>query len=304
MTLHTQSKAFLSLSADSARPPWYEMSLEEARRTFDQFEPLLGPSPELVRVEDRELESGVCVRLYANTKESRPVIMYFHGGGWVLGNIQSHDALCRRLAVESSCTVVSVDYRLSPESPFPGPVNDCYDATRWVVENASQLGVDASRLAVAGDSAGGQLAAAVCLKSRDESGPAIALQALLYPVVEPDFETTSYRDFADGYGLTRETMRWFWAQFLGDQLATQLAAPLRAESLSGLPPAIVLTAEYDVLRDEGITLAQRLEAEGVEVKHLAYDGMLHGFIHFAGFFETGLQAGKAIAQEIGDRLRS
>lgn len=304
MTLHPQSKAFLSLSADSARPPWYEMSLEDARRTFDQFEPLLGPSPELVRVEDHELESGICVRLYANTEEPGPVVMYFHGGGWVLGNIQSHDALCRRLALESDCTVVSVDYRLSPESPFPGPVNDCYDATCWVVKNSSQLGVDATRLAVAGDSAGGQLSAAVCLKSRDESGPAISLQALLYPVVEPDFETQSYRDFADGYGLTRETMRWFWAQFLGDQAPTRLAAPLRAESLSGLPPAIVLTAEYDVLRDEGISLAQRFEADDVDIKQLACDGMLHGFIHFAGFFETGIQAGTAIAQEIGNRLRS
>ncbi|MEO1525242.1 MAG: alpha/beta hydrolase [Planctomycetota bacterium] len=303
MTLHPQSKAFLTLAAESARPQWYEMPLAEARRIFDQFAPLLGEKPELDRIEDHLLEHGVRVRLYSSGDTPRPVIMYFHGGGWVLGNIESHDPLCRRLAVESGCAVVSVDYRLSPESRFPGPVEDCYHATTWVREHADDLGVDANRIAVAGDSAGGQLSAAVCLKARDEDGPPIALQALLYPVVEPNFDTESYRAFADGYGLTRDTMRWFWEQFLGDQEPTPLAAPSLAQSLGGVPPAIVVTAEYDVLRDEGIALAEKMKTDGVDVQHVAYDGMLHGFIHFAGFFETGLEAGKTIAVEIGNRLR-
>ncbi|MEL6109632.1 MAG: alpha/beta hydrolase [Planctomycetota bacterium] len=280
------------------------MPLHEARRVFNQFEPLLGPKPDVRRVEDHQLDDGFRVRLYANGEPPQPVVMYFHGGGWVLGDLESHDPLCRRLAVDSGCTIVSVDYRLSPESPFPGPVNECFNATTWVVENAARLNIDATRIAVAGDSAGGHLALAVCLKARDSGGPPIKLQTLLYPVVEPDFETESYRSFADGYGLTRETMRWFWGQFLGSQSPSPLATPLHAATMAGLPPAIIVTAEYDVLRDEATTLIQRLHRDGVEAEHHACDGMLHGFIHFAGFFETGLRVGQTIAHEIGERLRS
>ena len=207
----------------------------------------------------------------------------------------------RSIPVAPSCPSI-IGFR--PRARSRGPVDDCFNATNWVVENAAQLRVDASRIAVAGDSAGGHLSLAVSLKARDHAGPPISLQTLLYPVVDPDFETESYHLFADGYGLTRETMRWFWEQFLGSQPPSPLATPLLADSFAGLPPAILVTAEYDVLRDEGVTLFERLRGDGVEVEYQPCDGMLHGFIHFAGFFENGLQVGQSIARQIGERLRS
>jgi acetyl esterase len=230
--------------------------------------------------------------------------MFFHGGGWVLGNIETHDPLCRRLAANSGCAVVSVDYGLSPENPFPGPVNDCYEATQHVISNASQLNVDASRLAVAGDSAGGHLAASVAIKAREEAGPEIALQVLLYPVIEPVFDSGSYQKFADGFGLTRKNMIWFWRQFFDGRDPLTDAAPSHADSHRELPPAMVITAQYDVLSDEGNAYARQLQTAGVDVFHRQYDGMLHAFLHFAGLFDTGMEAGREIAQEVGRRLRA
>jgi len=264
---------------------------------------MCGDAPDVARVENHTLPSGVHVRLYAHGDEPAPVIVFFHGGGWVLGNLETHDPMCRRLATESQCAVLAVDYGLSPENAFPGPIDDCYEATCFVADHADRMKIDATRIAVAGDSAGGHLAASVALRGRDRSGPPIALQALWYPVIEADFETESYQRFAEGFGLTRDSMKWFWQQFLGDHSEPNEASPAYAKSHRDLPPAIVVTAEYDVLRDEGVRYAQRLRDAGIDVTHRPVEGMLHGFLHFAGLFDTGVQVGRELAQEIGQRLR-
>jgi len=228
--------------------------------------------------------------------------LYMHGGGWVLGNLDTHDALCRQLAAESDCVVVAVDYGLSPESKFPEPLDDCFDVLNYVIEHCGALGIDTERLAVAGDSAGGNLAAALALKTSQQGGPKIEMQLLIYPVIEPNFESESYQLFADGFGLSRPVMQWFWQQYLADQnqLQDPLAVLTRAETLTGLPRAHVITAEYDVLRDEGELYAQLLTAAGVPTTVKRYDGMLHGFIHFGGVFD----ASQVALQEIGQVLRA
>lgn len=307
MPLHPQSQAFIDSLAEQTPPSWQELGVKEAREVFDSFEPMYGDAPAVERVEDHVTPDGIRTRLYvnqadSNETESPPVMMFFHGGGWVLGSIETHDALCRRMAVHSGCAVVSVDYRRSPENAFPGPVDDCYAATEFVATRAGDLGLDASRLAVAGDSAGGHLATCVAIKSRDQSGPPISVQVLLYPVIQPDFETDSYNAFAEGYGLTRASMQWFWQNFLGHQHPSPASVPSQMAMLAGLPAAIVLTAEYDVLRDEGASYANQLKQAGVDVRHRQADGMLHGFLHFAGLFDPGIEIGKEIAEEIGNRL--
>jgi acetyl esterase len=304
MPLHPQAKAFIENLLEQNPPGWEELGVSEAREVFESFAPMLGAAPVLSRVEDHVLPGGVRVRLYCDQTGPMPVVMFFHGGGWVLGNVETHDAMCRRLAVDSGCAIVSVDYGLSPENTFPGPILDCYRATESVYEMATELNVDGSRLAVAGDSAGGHLAASVAIKARDESGPPIALQVLMYPVIEPNFESGSYRAFAEGFGLTQSNMRWFWEQFLGGREACVEAMPSHAKSHRGLPPALILTAQYDVLRDEGNAYSLKLQRDNVQVSHSQCDGMLHGFLHFAGLFDTGIEVGRNIGQEIGSRLRA
>lgn len=303
MPLTQQAQAFLDAIAESNPPAWEDLPPQEGRDAFDGFVDLFGEGPDLARVEDHTLPGDVKVRLYAHANDKpQPAVMYFHGGGWVLGNIQTHDALCRRVAMVSQCTVISVDYALAPENPFPKPLDDCYSATATVASQASDFNVDPSRIAVAGDSAGGNLAAAVSIRARDQSGPSIKLQVLLYPVIEPDFETESYRQFADSHGLTRANMKWFWEQYLGGQTAGPLAAINRAESLNGLPPAHVVTAEYDVLRDEGEAYARKLITAGVRTTAKRYDSNLHGFVHFAAMFDDGLIATHEIAEVLKSHL--
>jgi acetyl esterase len=209
-----------------------------------------------------------------------------------LGDRDTHDALCRRLANRASSIVVSVEYRRAPENKFPTPLEDCFAASCFVAENAHLWQGDAGRLAVAGDSAGGNLAAAVAIMARDRGGPAIQFQLLLYPVLQKDFETRSYRAYAEGYGLTRGAMEWFWRQYLRDDNDAQnpYAAPLRTEDPSRLPPTHVVTAEYDVLRDVGHAIAGRLREAGVPTTDEQYQGMIHGFTHFSGVFDIGQQS--------------
>lgn len=301
MPLNPQAQAFLDAIAANNPPGWEELSPQEGREAFAGFVELFGEGPALTRVEDHTLSGDVRIRLYADDDDGpQPAVMYFHGGGWVLGNIQTHDALCRRLAKASRCAVISVDYGLAPENPFPKPLDDCYLATTEIASHAAEFNINADRLSVAGDSAGGNLAAAVSIRSRDDDGPSIKLQVLIYPVVNPDFETESYQRFATGHGLTRASMQWFWQQYIGDREAGPLAAISKADSLQGLPPAHIVTAEYDVLRDEGESLARQLVAAGVRTTSKRYDGNLHGFVHFAGMFDDGLQA----AEDIGLVLKS
>lgn len=222
-----------------------------------------------------------------------PVVLYFHGGGWTIGSLDTHDSVCRALCAWSNCVVVSVQYRCAPEFPFPVPLEDCYAATQYVQQHGKEFGVDSSRLAVAGDSAGGNLAAEVCILARDrkrtgEVAPGIACQLLLYPIVDCDFETTSYRENASGYVLRRTDMQWFWDQYIADPEKRKHphASPLRAD-LDNLPPAMVITAWYDTLRDEGNAYAKKLQAAGTRVIHREVPGMIHGFIGFAALVDTG-----------------
>lgn len=244
----------------------------------------------------------VTVRLYRHGPERgpRPAMLYMHGGGFVTCSIDTHDPYCRMLALETGLVIVSVDYRLAPEHPHPAAFEDSRAALDWISSPAAvQKGIDTGKLIVAGDSAGGALAAALCLWARDADGPAIMHQLLIYPVIDNDFGTSSYRDNATGRYLTTESMRWYWTQYLGDADADadQFAAPGRATDLKGLPAATVITAGYDPLRDDGATYARRLEDAGVPVEYRDYPGTFHGF---AGMFN--LESARASFAFIKERM--
>jgi acetyl esterase len=263
----------------------------------------------VARVEDRTVPGPagpIPVRVF--TPEGTgpfPVLMYFHGGGWVLGTLDGYADICRSYARGAGCVVVSVDYRLAPEHKFPAAPEDCYAATLWAAENASQVGGDGRRLAVAGDSAGGNRAAAVCLMARDRGGPKIAGQVLNYPATDHHFDTPSYLQFANGsVGLSRETMMWFWRQYLPDdsQGKNPLASPLAAADLRGLPPALVITAELDVLRDEGEAYLARLREAKVSAAGVRYVGMPHGFLGYQAVLAGPRQAVRQVCDFLGGVL--
>lgn len=307
MPLHPQVDALLKQFEEQGLPPFEEMSVSQARDVAGAFRDLQGPPEGVGEVRD-VLAPGPAgqlpVRVYhPQPGTTLPLVVYFHGGGWVIGNLEVVDKPCRALANAARCVVASVEYRLSPETKFPGPVEDAYSATRWLAEHAPEFGGDRDRLVVAGDSAGGNLAAAVALMARDRGGPELAYQLLIYPVTAPARGTpfASYRDNADGYLLTRGGMEWFWDHYLrspedGDN---PYAAPLHASDLSNLPPTMVVTAEFDPLRDEGSAYAQRLQDAGVAVKASRYDGVIHGFFWMGGVLDQG----REVLAEMGEELR-
>jgi acetyl esterase len=221
-----------------------------------------------------------------------PVVVFFHGGGWSICDLDTHDGTCRSLANGACAVVVSVDYRLAPEHKFPAAADDAYAATQWVFDHSDELGVDADRLAVAGDSAGGNLAAVVPLMARDRGGPPIRFQLLIYPVTDFSFDTDSYRDNAEGYFLHRASMEWYWRQDLSSDEAGAhpYASPLRVADASGLPPGMVMTAEFDPLRDEGEAYGRKLADAGVPFTVRRYDGVFHGFFSMVAFLEGAKQA--------------
>jgi acetyl esterase len=229
-----------------------------------------------------EVEGGeIGVRIYTPEGDGPfPGLVYFHGGGWVAGDLNTMDRPCRTFANGAACVVVSVDYRCAPESRFPTAANDSFAATRWVAEHAAELGIDPTRIAVGGDSAGGNLAAVVSQMARDAGGPPIAFQLMIYPVTDFAFDTPSYRDVGEGYGLTLPMMEWFWEQYLADPAdgANPYASPIRATSLAGLPPAAVFVVEYDPLRDEGLAYAEALRAAGVTAESTTFPGLVHGYL--------------------------
>ena len=252
----------------------------EARANYDSA-PKPDPDP-LVRVEDVTIAGPageIACRVYADsTERGLPVVAFFHGGGWVLSSVDGHDSLARRIAKRSGALVVSVEYRLAPEHPFPAPHDDCWAVTRWLSEHAADLGGDPARLAVAGDSAGGNLAAGVALRARDE-GLQLAHQLLIYPCIDTEQTRPSMSENGDGYFLTAADMDWFWGHFVPpEHRANPYAVPARAEDVSGLAPALVQTAEFDPLRDEGEDWGARLAAAGVPVEVTRYDGVVHGFV--------------------------
>jgi acetyl esterase len=260
-------------------------------------------------MEDRTIDAargGLRVRIYRPDLESRrPVVVFFHGGGFVLCSIETHDAMCRSLCLGSGAVVVSVDYALAPEHRFPAGLEDCLAAVRWTAEHAGEIGGDPARLAVAGDSAGGNLAAVSALRLRDEGGPRLAAQLLVYPVTDYlDLRRPSYVERGAGFGLTADTMRWFFDLYLdGPSRADDPAvAPIRAPSLAGLPPTYVITAEYDPLRDEGIDFARRLADAGVDVTHAHRADANHGFLLWAAMNEPSAQTLDAACRWLVARL--
>lgn len=305
MPLHAQSQAFLDSLIASDVPSWDQLPPDVSRNIFDGLTDLFGEGPQLPSVTDRLINDRIPVRVFrSSTSEPRPVVVYFHGGGWVVGSLDSHDAFCRRIAAESNCNVVAVDYRRAPEHPYPAAFDDCYEVTEYVAHQPDQFGAAPGDLAVAGDSAGGNLAAAVCIKAREEQGPAISLQLLIYPIIDHSLETLSYEDFAEGFGLTRDVMKWFWQQYVPGELPLNDAylTPARAARLSGLPNAHIITAEYDVLRDEGESYAARLSKSGVTTTSRRYDGMLHGFVHFWNAYDDGVQAIADLSAVVQERF--
>ncbi len=254
-----------------------------AARTFNDSRKMPDDMlPPIYHVEDSAIsgETGeIPIRIYRpNEDQELPLLMWFHGGGWVLGDLDTGEFKCRKLAHDVGCVVVSVDYRRAPETPFPGAIDDCFAATLWAASSADELGVDPSHIAVAGDSAGGNLAACVALRARD-AGLNLVFQLLVYPVIEANFDRTSYSDNAEGYLLTASAMKWFWDCYvpnIADRNHPDVA-PICASDLSGLPPALVMTAEFDPLRDEAEDYGQALKAAGVDTVTRRYIGMTHAF---------------------------
>jgi len=250
----------------------------------------------VARVENRTVPGPageIPVRAYRPADEpALPLLLWFHGGGWTIGSLETHDNTCRSLANAVGCTVVSVDYRLAPEHKFPAAVDDAFAATQWVAEHAHELGGDPKRIAVGGDSAGGNLAAVVSLLARDAGGPDLVFELLVYPVCDHEFESPSMQENSTGYFLELESMRWFYNQYLRDERdgADWRFSPVRAGDLAGLPPAFVLTAEFDPLRDQGEAYARRLEAAGVPVEARRYDGVFHGFFGMRDLMDPAREA--------------
>jgi acetyl esterase len=294
MPLDPQAQQVLEQIAALGLPPNHLVSPSQARINMKSRPRAAGP--EVTRVEDRLIPGlgvDIPVRIYTPTGSGPfPILVWFHGGGWVVGDLETADPTARYLTVGAKCVVISVDYRLAPETKFPGAADDCYAATVWAAQQATRLNGDPSKIAVGGDSAGGNLAAAVALMARDRGGLSLAFQLLVYPVTARDFDMPSYRQNAEGYNLTLDAMRWYWDHYLQhhDDASNPYAAPLVAENLKGLPPALVITAECDPLCDEGEAFAKRLQAAGVPTTYSRYDGMIHGFFGMTAVLDKGKQA--------------
>jgi len=277
-------------------PPFNEVGVEGARAALATLAGSAGDPEPIHRLEDRVATGPagpIPIRIYTpETDGPLPMLVFFHGGGWVIGSIATHDGLCRQLANAVGCIVVSVDYRLAPEHAYPAAAEDAYAATRWVAENAGSIGGDPSRIAVGGDSAGGNLTAVVALMARDRGGPRLVFQLLVYPVTDAPSDNASYRDNGKDYFLTTEQMQWFWDLYVGARpdLDDPYLCPLRAKDLARLPPALVVTAEHDPLRDEGEAYARRLGEAGVPALAGRYAGVFHGFFAMSALLGRAREA--------------
>jgi acetyl esterase len=311
MSLDPDVQQLLDEFAAGGLRDFADMTVLEARSLNGGFDALQGDGEDVASVREI-LVDGAAGRLPARVYHPRPghqlpVLVYFHGGGWVIGNLDVVDKPIRALANAAGCVVVTVQYRISPETKFPGAPEDCYAATAWVAAHAAELGADAGRLAVGGDSAGGNLAAAVALLARDRGTPSIAFQLLIYPTVAPaeNSEFDSYTSNGHGYMTTAASMRWFYQQYLADPAGERdnpYAFPLRAKDLRGLPPAHVVTAQYDPLHDEGVAYATALAEAGVETTTADYSGVIHGFFWMPARIAKGRTVAADMAQVLRERL--
>lgn len=294
MQLDPQMKALLDQLAAAGGKPFHAGSPQEARAGINALIGLVAGLPEKVaKIEDRTIPGPggqIPVRIYTPAGAApMGALVYFHGGGWVVGDIASHDVLCRSLANGAGCVTISVDYRLAPEAKFPAAAEDSYAATKWVADNAAALGVDAKRIAVGGDSAGGNLAAVVTLMARDRGGPPIKFQLLIYPATDWAHESASQKEFSeDGFILSRADMVWFYGHYMNSDAdrTNPYLSPACAKSLAGLPAAYVMTCAVDPLRDEGEAHAEALRKAGVTVKSKRYPGVCHGFLMMPGVIDA------------------
>lgn len=309
MTLDPQVSYVLGLVANSPYPEFHTLSPEDARDIFEDTAPALNIRAEDVyRTEDRWIdgvEGDIPIRIYTphqpTAGEKIPILVFYHGGGFVIGSLDSYDSLCRALANRADCIVVSVEYRLAPEHKFPAAVDDALEAYQWVSDHGHELDGDVTRLAIAGDSAGGNVAAVTAHGIRHEGDTAPLLQVLIYPVLDGTPERPSHHEFAEGMLLTRGNILWFYAHYMNqpeDALDPRFS-PILAEDLTGLAPTLLIVAGHDPLRDEGIAYAERLKSAGIKVDLSNYEGMVHGFLSFA----DAVDQGKKAIEEVADALR-
>ena len=294
MPLEPVTAAILAQIAKSGAPEYHQLPVNESRALYTAAQSV-PPTVEVYSAEDFVVPGpagDIAVRLYRPSDEPVPLHVHFHGGGWVIGNLVTHDADCREICVASGCMVLAVDYRLAPEHPFPAAPEDCYAVSCWAAAHSTELGASPGRISIGGDSAGGNLAAVVALMARDRNGPEFAMQLLLYPITEPSMTSVSFQENAEGYLLTKAMMTWFWDHYCPEMEKRNepLASPLLAPDLSGLPPALVITAEFDPLRDEGEAYAKRLAEAGVDVEMRRFDGFIHAFFSLAGIIEATREA--------------
>jgi acetyl esterase len=313
MPVDPQMQAVLIRAAESALPQYCSVSAVEARRLYKETRAALSPPvPEVANV--RELAADgpagpIPLRLYRGLDAADgaplPLLVYFHGGGWTIGDLDTHDIICRTLANKAHCAVVAVDYRMGPEHRFPAAVDDCVAATRWLAGQGAALDVDPARIAVGGDSAGGNLAAVVAISLRDAGGPPLVFQALAYPATDQRMDSASHISFAEGYLLTRKNMLWFRDNYLspGDYDDWR-ASPIRAADLARLPPAHIITAGYDPLRDEGRAFSDRLFAAGVPVLYECFEGMAHGFLTMGGVVAASNHALYRLGQSLAQAFKT
>ncbi|MDB5410865.1 MAG: esterase [Rhodospirillales bacterium] len=306
MPLDPMIQNMLAATKASGWPGIAAVTPQEARDFMAARNALLGQGPEVGAVEEVAIATrggAIPGRLFLPSAKPKGLIVFYHGGGWVFGTPDEYELIARCLVDRTGCATLLVDYRLAPEHRFPAGVEDCYDAFLWAAEQRHRLGGASLPLIVAGDSAGGNLAAVCAALARDAGGPAIAYQVLVYPVADCDFTTASYKEHGEGLMLTGADMKWFFAHYVGDETryADPLVSPMRAPSLAGLPPAFVVTAEYDVLRDEGEAFAAKLRDAGVVITLRRYDGMAHGFLRMVNLIVTSRQAMDDIGRAISAR---
>ncbi|MBD5802910.1 Carboxylesterase NlhH [Azoarcus sp. Aa7] len=309
MALTDQAQALLDMVYRVGAPRFHELTVAQARHSFEKLQFVFGGEPEAVASTldvpmARPDGSALLARLYrpleASPAEALPLLIYFHGGGWCVGSVQSHDGLCRQLANRAGCAVLSVDYRLAPEYPFPAAVEDALFAVEWVRANAAQLTIDTDRLGLGGDSAGGNLTLVTALMLRDRGTAALRFLCLIYPCTEIESSRPSRELFSSGYLLDRESLVWFFERYLpGAEVDDWRASPMKAGWLGDLPPMLLVTAECDPLTDDSVAFADRVRAEGGRVEHLGVDGMVHGFITLGKWFPEA----RTVVEQIAARLR-